>query len=113
MTQPFTGANQGRVRLVYKITIYVVAWLLALAATAPGLWPLAWMFPLGLVAVFDRQLANNGGWGIFIGCYVIYLVHGFLYFRSTTTMRTQILYGVLILFLIANVAGCRGMINSH
>jgi len=33
-----------------KIIAYVAIWILALALTEPGLWPLAWMFPLGLVA---------------------------------------------------------------
>jgi hypothetical protein len=27
------------------------------------------MFPLGLVAVIDHQLANDGGRGVLIGCY--------------------------------------------
>jgi hypothetical protein len=74
---------------------------------------LAYMFPLGLAAVIDRHLANDGGWGVFIGCYIVYLVHGFFYFRSKTTTRTVILYGVLIVLLIGNVAGCREMTNSH
>lgn len=113
MTEPVTGENQGRVRLRYKITIYVAAWLLALLATAPGMWSLVYMFPLGLVAVYDRHLANDGGWGIFISCYVVYLVHAFFYFRSKTTTQTQILYAILIVLLIANVSGCRDMIHSH
>jgi hypothetical protein len=50
------------------------------------------MFPLGLVAVIDRQTANAGGWGVLIGCYAVYLVHGFFYFRSKTTVRTVILH---------------------
>ena len=49
------------IRLRYKIIAYVATWLIALAATAPGLWQLAWMFPLGLVAVFDRHLATLRG----------------------------------------------------
>jgi hypothetical protein len=113
MNEPVTAENRGRVRLLYKIIAYVAAWIAALLLTAIGSWPLAWMFPLGLVAVFDRHLANDGGWGVLIGCYVIYLVHGFFYFRSKTTARTLILYGVLVILLIGNVAGCREMINSH
>jgi hypothetical protein len=42
------------VRLRYKI--------IALLLTAPGMWLLAYMFPLGLAAVIDRHLANDGGW---------------------------------------------------
>jgi len=113
MNESPTGENQGRVRLIYKIVAYVAAWITALLLTAPGMWPLAYMFPLGLIAVFDRHLANDGGWGVFFGLYIIYIVHGFFYFRSRTTLRTVILYCVLIVMLIGNVAGCREMIHSH
>jgi hypothetical protein len=71
------------------------------------------MFPLGLVAVIDRHTANDGGWSVMIGCYAVYLVHGYFYFRSKTVMRTIILYGVLVVLLVGNVAGCREMIHSH
>src|SRR2546430_1049433 len=101
------------VRLLYKIIAYVAIWIVALVATAPSLWPLAWMFPLGLLAVIDRHMANAGGWAVLIGCYAAYLVHGFFYFRSKTTTRTLILYGVLVVLLIGNVAGCRDMMKSH
>jgi hypothetical protein len=113
MTDPNVGKNAGQVRLLYKIIAYVAAWIIALLLTAPGMWPLAWMFPLGLIAVFNRHLANDGGWGIFIGLYIVYIFHGFFYFRSRTTTKTMILYGVLILLLIGNVAGCREMMKSH
>src|SRR5207249_6374894 len=114
-----SGPNAGEleksnpVQLRYKIIAYVAAWALALVATAPGLWALAWMFPLGLVAVIDRHTADDGGWGVLIGCYAVYLVHGYFYFRSKTVMRTVILYGVLVVSLVGNVAGCREMIHSH
>lgn len=113
MTDPNAGKNAGQVRLLYKIIAYVAAWIIALLLTAPGMWPLAWMFPLGLIAVFNRHLANDGGWGVFTGLYVVYIVHGFFYFRSKTTARTAILFGVLIVLLICNVAGCREMMKSH
>jgi len=105
--------SKSQVRLGYKILVYVATWIAALLLTAPGMWPLAYMFPLGLAAVIDRHLANDGGWGVMIGCYLIYLVHGFFYFRSKTTARTVILYGILVLLFIGNVAGCREMIHSH
>jgi hypothetical protein len=110
---PVVAENRGRIRLLYKIIAYFAAWIIALLLTAPGMWPLAYMFPLGLIAVFDRHLANDGGWGVFFGLYIVYIVHGYFYFRSKTTLRTVILYGVLVLMLIANVAGCKEMINTH
>jgi hypothetical protein len=113
MTDSDVGTKAGQVRLLYKIIAYIAAWIAALLLTAPGLWPLAYMFPLGLIAVFDRHLANDGGWGVLIGLYLVYIIHGFFYFRSKTTLRTAILFGVLVVFLTCNVAGCREMIHPH
>src|SRR2546430_9606026 len=114
MSEPTADESaKNPVRLSHKIIAYVAIWIVALLLTAPGLWPLAWMFPLGLVAVIDRHTANAGGWGILLGCYAVYLVHGFFYSRSKTTTRTIILYGVLVVLLIGNVAGCRDMIHTH
>src|SRR6266513_5961356 len=90
------------VRLLYKIIGYVAIWIIALLLTAPGLWALAWMFPLGLVAVINRHAANAGGWGVLIGGYAVYGVHGYFYFRSKTVMRTVVLYVILVALLVAN-----------
>ena len=113
MTAPEAEKGEIQVRLTYKITVYVVAWMVALLVTAPGFWALAWMFPLGLIAVFNKHLANDGGWGVFFGLYIVYIVHGFYYFRSKTTMQTVILFGVLVVLLTCNVVGCREMIHTH
>ena len=113
MTDPSVGTNAGQIRLLYKITAYVAVWIIALLLTAPGMWALAWMFPLGLIAVFDKHLANDGGWGVFFGLYIVYIVHGYFYFRSKTTIQTVILFGVLLVMLTCNVVGCREMIHSH
>ena len=71
------------------------------------------MFPLGLLALINRHAANAGGWGVLIGCYGVYLVHGFFYFCSKTALQTAVLYGILIILLLGNIAGCRGMMHSH
>ena len=113
MTNPEAGESGGHVRLLYKIIVYIAIWIAALLLTAPGLWPLAYMFPLGLIAVFDRHLANDGGWGVFFGLYIVYIVHGYFYFRSKTTARTVVLFGVLVVLLTCNVVGCRDMIHPH
>ena len=102
-------------RLKYKLLWYIAAWLLALFATNPDgeLWGLAWMFPLGLVAVFDVHLANDGGWGYFIGACLVYIAHGWFYFRSKQIRATWIWFAVLIVIFIGNVQGCRTMIHGH
>ena len=109
-----TGLKQP-IRPRYKIVCYVVAWLAALFATNPngGLWALAWMFPLGLAAFINRRWGNSGGWGVFAGCIVIYLVHAWFYFRSRTLRSTLFLFGVLAILLICNVSGCRAVIHTH
>lgn len=98
----------------YKIFCYIVAWILALIATNPdgGLWALAWMFPLGLAAFVNRHNAQAGGWDIFSICVGVYLVHGYFYFRSQNTRSTLFLFGVLVILLLCNVAGCRAMIHT-
>ena len=106
-------AKRSPLRLRNKIFAYVAVWIIALLVTGPGFWPLAYLFPLGLVAVFSQQLANDGGWGIFIGCYLAYVVQAFFYFRSKTLIATVLLYAVLVLMLIGNVAGCHQMNHSH
>jgi len=113
MTDIAGAERKSSIRLRWKIIVYIAIWIIALLLTAPGMWPLAYMFPLGVVAVFDRHLANDGGWGVMIGCYLVYVVHGFFYFGSKTTTRTVILYAVLVILLLGNVAGCREMIHSH
>lgn len=113
MTDPNVGKNAGQVRLLYKIIAYAAAWIIALLLTAPGMWPLAYMFPLGLIAVFNRHLANDGGWGVLIGLYLVYIAHGFFYFRSKATPQMAILFGLLVVLLTCDVAGCREMIHSH
>jgi len=50
---------------------------------------------------------------VVIGGYAVYLILGYFYFRSKTEMRTVILYGVLVVLLVGNVAGSREMIHSH
>jgi len=99
----------------YKIACYIAAWVLALVATNPdgGLWALMYMFPLGLAEFVNHRSAANGGWGIFLGCVGIYVVHGYFYFRARNTRSTLLLLGVLVILLVCNVAGCRAMINTH
>src|ERR1043166_5585770 len=113
MDQPGSGEIRGRISVTYKIVAYVAVWIAALLLTAPGLWPLAYMFPLGLIAVLYRHFANNCGWSVFIGLYVLYIAHAFFYFRSKTNLQTAILFAVLVVLLTGNVAGCREMIHSH
>ena len=102
-------------RQKYKLLCYVAAWILALFATNPdgGLWALAWMFPLGLAEFVNHRSAAGGGWGIFLACVGVYVVHGYFYFRARSTRATLLLFGALVILLVCNVAGCRAMIYTH
>jgi hypothetical protein len=40
-------SRESQKRNCDKIIAYVAAWIVALLLTAPGRWPLAYMFPLG------------------------------------------------------------------
>lgn len=113
MTDPDSGRTAGQVGLLYKVIAYIAAAIGAWIAIGLGSWPLAYMFPLGLVAIFNRHLANDGGWGVFFGAWLVYVVHGYFYFRSKTTTQTLILYGVLVVLVLGNVAGCREMWHPH
>ena len=110
---PVPGANRGGLRLTFKIVAYLAA------AVATWLWmgvgsvALIYMFPLGLVAFFDLHLANDGGWSVLIGTWAVYIVHGYFYFTSRTTAQTLILFAVLVLLLLGNIAGCQKMIHPH
>src|SRR4051812_4834724 len=105
----------GGVRTSVKLAAFVGAWVLALFATNPSCeyWSLAYLFPLGLAAFVNLRLGNDGGWGILGLCYAIYVVHAVFYFRSKTVRSTVILFALLILLLICNVAGCRAQLPRH
>jgi hypothetical protein len=69
------------------------------------------MFPLGLAGSVNRRFGNEGGWTIFVFCIAVYLIQGFFYFRSR--LRALLWFGLLIILLLANVSGCRAMLNTH
>lgn len=99
----------------YKTAAYIATWIVALFAANPSgsFWSLAWMFPLGLVAIVNLHLANDGGWGVLFACVAVYLVHGYFFFRSKNVGSTVIFYLVLVILLICNVEGCHRMTNTH
>ncbi len=99
-----------------RVIAYVLAWAAALFATDPTLqlWPLAYMFPLGLAAFFMApEHRDSPGW-LVLGLVVAgYVVHAIYYFRARTGRNVLILFGILVLALVCNVSGCRGMNHPH
>jgi hypothetical protein len=74
----------------WKIAAYIAAWIGALVATDPtfGLWPLIYMFPLGLFAFFFPEQRQEGGWLALISVLLLYVVQPFFYFRARTTLTS-------------------------
>jgi hypothetical protein len=105
-------AARAQVRPLYKIIAYIAAWLAALFATNPsaGYWAMAYLFPLGLAAFVNLRWGNDGGWWALGLGIAIYLVHAVFFFRSKTARSTMILFGLLVVLLICNVAGCRAQL---
>jgi hypothetical protein len=103
------------VRLRDKISAYGAAWILAFFAIDPtlGFWSLVYMLPLGLFAFVAPEHRHDGGWTVLAAGWVIYLVHGFFYFRSRRMRSTVVLLVLLVVLLVCNVSGCRGMIHAH
>ena len=98
-----------------KIISYVSAWLLALFAVEFnfGLWAVAWMFPLGIYAFFFPEHRQQTGSPVMIACVGIYVLHAILFFRTRQMRSTIVYFAILVLLLVANISGCRGMIHAH
>jgi hypothetical protein len=103
------------IRLRYKISAYCAAWILAFFATDPtlGLWSLVYMFPLGLFVFLPPGHRPDSGWTVLAAGWLIYLAHGFFYFRSRERRSAIVLLLLLVALLMCNVSGCRVMIHAH
>jgi hypothetical protein len=99
----------------WKIAAYVAAWIGALVATDPtfGLLPVIYMFPLGLFAFVPPEHRQVNGWFVIVSAVLLYVVHGFFYFRARTTLTGAILYLILLALLFSNAVGCRAMAHAH
>ena len=105
-----------RFPLRIRIVAYIVAWSGALFATDPTLklWPLVYMFPLGLAAFFlAPEHRQSPGPIVFALIVAGYIVHAVIFFRTRSHRTAFILFLVLVAALICNVSGCREMNNAH
>ena len=107
--------SPARVSRRIKIAGYVGAWLIALVATNPtgNLWPLVYMFPLGLAGIFFPPGLRGEGWWLLLSCYLVYILHAHFFFRARQRRATYLWFALLVLLLICNVSGCREMINTR
>ncbi len=65
------------------------------------------IFPLGLTGVVSD--GKDYGWLAFLSCYFVYLVLFVLAFRYRRRWQTGLLWTVLVVLLVFNVAGCQKM----
>ena len=109
------AAPAGKASRRAKVFAYAIAWVAALIATNPtaSLFPLIYMFPMGLAHPVLPVGTRIDGDAILLGGYLIYIVHAVAFFRSRSKRVTWILFAVLALLLICNVGGCRAMIDTH
>jgi hypothetical protein len=88
-------------------------WGAVLLAIDSRLWPLVYMFPIGLFAFMPPGQADEKwalpllflGWGI-------YILHAVFFFRARQRKTIWIWYGVLLLLFICNVGGCHHMLRG-
>lgn len=115
MGQAASAGSEPPLRLPTKVIAYIATWLLALIATNPSasLVSLVWMFPLGLLVFLYPPAFHEGGWGVLLASFGVYVLHAVLFFRSRAKLSTYVCYGVLVVILLCNVAGCRSIINSR
>ena len=98
-----------------KILAYIAVWLVALFATDPSasLLPLVYMFPLGLAQLAYPPSLRDEGWGVFVVCYAVYLIHAVFFFRSRVRLSTYLSFAILGALLFGNVVGCHRMTDVH
>lgn len=98
-----------------KIVAYLLAWIVAFVATQPSgaLFPLIWMYPIGLFAVFYPPALRSASWAPLLIGYGIYIAHACFYFTSKPMRRTTFWFAVLVVLLVCNTGGCRSMLNTH
>jgi hypothetical protein len=109
------SSGEPHIRPVYKIVLYVAAWIVALVVTDPTFKSLSLihLFPLGLIAFFNLRLGNDGGWGLLGAAVAVYVVHAVFYFRSRKAAATIFWFALLVGLLLCNVAGCREQLPPH
>jgi uncharacterized membrane protein (UPF0182 family) len=109
--KPVTETSTVSLRV--RIILYAAAWAAALLTIDVRLWALVYMFPTGLFAFIPAGFAD-AKWGIplLVLGWIIYLVHGILFFRAQRRKTIWILSAVLLLLLVCNVGGCHHMLQG-
>lgn len=100
------------VSLRTRVLLYAATWAAALPAVDPRLWALVYLFPTGLFA-FARpgQIASEWGLPLLVFSWTIYVVHAVFFFRARRREIVWVLYALLLVLFVSNVAGCHQMLR--
>lgn len=88
----------------------MAAWGLAAIATvgtSPAILFWAWLFPVGLLGLFVRPDSEFPLYIVVAPGWLFYVSLSFYGLAQGKRSRYFLVYGVLIVFLLFNVAGCR------
>lgn len=107
------AAKNSTVRLRTRIILYAGTWAAALLTIDLRLWAFLYMFPTGFFAFLPPR-QNEEKWAIPLLClgWLIYIVHAVFFFRARKRKIIWVLYAVLLLLFIFNVAGCHHMLRG-
>jgi hypothetical protein len=99
------------ISLSRRLLLCAIAWVVALVVTAPDpraivLLP---MFPMGLAALFGAKGVQPSF--LILGWFP-YLLHAVISLACSKRLWFYLLYAILIVALICNVAGCHKMLHS-
>lgn len=102
------------VSLRTRVLLYAATWAAALLAVDPRLWALVYLFPTGLFAfIRPGQIAAEWGLPLLFFSWTIYIVHAVVFFRTRRRENVWVLYALLLMLLISNVAGCHQMLRAR
>jgi hypothetical protein len=73
---------------------------------------ISWMFPLGLLGVFDTPDANLPGPAVLIAGWLIYIALTIFGLKEQNRSRFYLFYAVLITLLVFNATACRMEIKN-
>ncbi|MDR1191525.1 MAG: hypothetical protein LBK60_07675 [Verrucomicrobiales bacterium] len=102
--------SSSEISVKVRCLLYFGAWLVALFSLIPSLRAIVFLpfFPYGLCKVFHFK---NGDWMVWL-IWLLYLIHGIITLSCRGRVLFFILYFMLIVFLVTNVIGCKGILSE-
>jgi hypothetical protein len=102
------GEHTPEISFRARFGLWMAAWGLAAIATvgtAPGILFWAWLFPVGLLGLFVPPDSDSHITPLYVSLSFYGLAQG-------KRSRYFLVYGILIVFLLVNVAGCHAQVRQ-